>query len=580
MFPRITKVTKAGKSYEYLQIVESVRRDGRTVKHVLANLGRLDRIGDRLDALVQSLARFCRNPLVSSEDISATGCGVWGPILVVRHLWEELGLSEAIRQRCGGRRRQLDPAETSFVLVANRLTQPGSEHGLARWLEHTFVCKRDGRRWQPQWLPPQQVSRRQRVKVASPQLDGWYRTLDALLGAKAGLEQHLYGRVCDLFSLKVDVVFYDLTSTFFQRREPQGTLRRHGHSKDGHPRDVQVVVGVVMANGWPITHFVFPGNTADKATVQPVLSEVTQRFGIGRVLLVADRGMVGQENLDYLKAQGFHYLMGIPGRRSTEAAGVLALLNDKEDAWERIDKDNRVQQIAPGEGKQRYFVVDSRERKEYEQRLREKSMTRARQELEKIREAVDQGRLKDPAKIGARAGRAMAKNHGQRYFNWKTDSRGGFRFSEDPGKMEAELSREGRYILCTEDPQITPQQAVEVYKELATVEDGFRDLKDVIDMRPVWHKTDPRVQAHIFVATLALFLKRTLQHHLEAAGVELTATQALEALKSISVTELDVNGQARQVVSPPGPDGWRVIKALGIRDLRPPQVCCPPSTGH
>jgi transposase len=145
--------------------------------------------------------------------------------------------------------------------VANRLCEPRSEHGLARWLEHTFVCDRRGRRWKPDWLPAQQITEKQQVKVRFEQLNRWYRTLDALLAAKEQIEEVLYLRVRDLFSLKVDMVFYDLTSLYFCRRSPKERLRRHGASKDGKPRQVQILLGVVMANGWPIAHHLFPGNS-------------------------------------------------------------------------------------------------------------------------------------------------------------------------------------------------------------------------------------------------------------------------------------------------------------------------------
>jgi hypothetical protein len=205
---------------------------------------------------------------------------------------------------------------------------------------------------------------------------------------------------------------------------------------------------------------------------------------------------------------------------------------------------------------------------------RRSCMKRTQERLDKIVKAVSEGRLKGPAKIGARAARAMADDHGARHYSHEVTREGGFRFWEDKEKLEAETRREGRYILKTNDATITPADAVEAYKELATVEAGFRDLKDVLAMRPVWHKTDDRVRAHIFVATLALFLKRTLQHQLDQAKVPLRATEALEAMKSATVTELDLNGVKHRIVSGPSPDGHRVLNALGIRAVCPP---VPPS---
>ena len=142
--------------------------------------------------------------------------------------------------------------------------------------------------------------------------------------------------------------------------------------------------------------------------------------------------------------------------------------------------------------------------------------------------------------------------------------------------MEAELAREGRYILKTADTDITAFDAVEAYKELATLEAGFRDLKDVIDMRPVWHKTDKRIEAHIFVATLALFLKRALEHQLEKRGLNLSASEALAAMRSVGVSELDLAGETHRVVSRPGRDARRVLRLLRIQELDPGKAFAAP----
>jgi transposase len=323
-----------------------------------------------------------------------------------------------------------------------------------------------------------------------------------------------------------------------------------------------------MANGWPIAQEVWSGQTADKATWVQAVKDVKERFGLERVIVVSDRGVVSEENLAEVKGLGFRHLVGIAGRRSEEAREVLGRL--KEQGWVKVDEANQVQEVRWEESPDRYLVVQSTERQAYEERLRTRSMERTKAALEKIAQAVTQGRLKDRAKIGARAARAMSADHGARYYSYEITEAGEFRYQEDAEKLEAEKTREGRYILKTNDAAIQPRDAVEAYKELATVEAGFRDLKDVLAMRPVWHKTDDRVRAHIFVATLALFLKRTLQHQLDQANVALSATEALEAMKSVGVSELDLNGVKHRVVSGPGPDARRVLNALGIREIHPP----------
>ncbi len=568
MFPRVKTVKQNGRTYQYLTIIESYYDQGRTRQRVVANLGRLDQLGDGLDRLVVSLSKFCHKRLVAEDEINCHDAVPWGPVLLSRHLWQQMQLDQTLQALCASHRRRFDVSETAFVLVANRLCEPSSEHGLGRWLENTFVCDRQGKRWKPDWLPTEQISKEQRVKVRAGQLNQWYRTLDVLLAVKPKIEEALYERVRDLFSVKIDLVFYDMTSTYFGYRTPKGELRRHGPSKDNKPRQVQVMVGVVMANGFPIAHHVFPGNTADKKTLEQVLTDLEKRFGVERVMVVADRGFVSPENLKFLSDSKYRYLLGAANRRSDEAAKVLEALVD--DPWQPVDQGNRVQEVALSGKDGRYFVIDSEERQAYEQSLRQRSMERAKTALDKIVKSVKSGRIKDPAVMGARAARAMDRNHGHRYFSYKIAGPGQFEFFEDEKKIRAEERHEGKYILKTDDPDLTAVEAVGVYKQLNTVEQGFRDLKDVIEMRPIYHQRDGRIKAHILVATLALFLKRVLEHPLATALPELSGTEAMAAMQSIGLVELKLAGKAVRLVSQGGRDARRVVKALGIKTLDPP----------
>lgn len=573
MYPRVNTVKQGGKTYHYLQILQSYRHHGQTRQRLVANLGRIDVLADNLDRLVTSLSKYCKKNLVTPEQIQCRQALPWGPVLLARHLYQQAGLSESIGKYCQSVHQKFDVAQSAFVLIANRLCEPASEHGLGRWLEHTFVCDSQGHRWQPDWIAAERVSKQQRVKVSHKQLKQWYRTLDALLAAKERIEEALYLRVRDLFNLKVDMVFYDLTSTYFCRKQPKGNLRRHGQSKDKRPRQVQVVLGVVMANGFPIAHHVFAGNTADKRTLKKVLTDLQRRFGLRHIMVVSDRGLVSDENLEFLTQQQFSYLLAIGSRRSDEAQLVLKKLDDNR--WQQTDQTNQVQEVRLDGTSTRYFVIDSAERKDYEQSMRERSMQRAKEQLTKVKSSVKAGRLKDPAKIGAATARAVSSNHGYRYFSWKVTGPGQFDFFQDQQKLQAEIAREGKYILKTDDQQISPTEAVACYKELNTVERGFRDLKDVIDMRPVYHKTDERIEAHIFVASLALFLKRTLEYQLACKLPEISATDAFAAVKSIGLSELSFNGQSKRLVSAGGRDARRILSALSIKQINPP--CTPES---
>ena len=413
------------------------------------------------------------------------------------------------------------------------------------------------------------MNKERRVRVQWRQLKKWYRTLDALQEKKKEIEKEVYLRVRDLFSEKVDLVFYDVTSIYFERREPKEELRRHGYSRDGKQREVQVLLGMVMVGGFPIAGHVFRGNEADVTTLREVVEDIRERFGIKEVILVGDRGMMSEENVKFLGSiGGWHYLMGHRGRNSEDAERWLEKVGER---WENCGRKTRVQEVESGREGVRVFIAESEERKKYEEEQRKRTMERARRELRRIEEAVKKGQLREAGKIGVRVGVVMKENKGRRYFSYKIGE-GQFEYFEDEEKIKREKEREGRYILITDHPVLSGVEAVVRYKELSEVENGFRNLKDVIEGRPVYHRRDERVKGHLFVAQMALMLLSRLRQHLERAGVYLSVEGAMEATKAVGIAELRVCGEKHLVVSNPKGDAKRVLKAVGIVDRYPPGV--------
>ena len=460
------------------------------------------------------------------------------------------------------------------MLVANRLIAPASEHGLAGWLETDFVCDRKGRRFVPHW------HQRRRVRVHPRQLDAWYRTLDQLHAAKDRIEVALYHRLRDLFSFKPDLVLYDITSTYFEGAGPHD-FAKHGYSRDGKSQNVQVIVGVVMVAGWPIAHHVWEGNRIDHSTVQEVISDLRKRFEFGRVVFVGDRGMVTDENIESITKDQHGFLVGIKRRRNAQARRLAR--RRRRDEVDRLSrrhqrpgtKDQSASAPAPrksppGIPTLRVIVIDSDERRAYEQAKREQAMERARQKLEKLKERVASGDLKQPEKIGAAVERIMQRYHGYRYFDWKLKG-GALEFSESQTHLEREKKIEGKYVIATSEKGLSVLDAVALYKELTEVESGFRQLKDVMALRPIYHQVEPRVKAHIFVAALALLVQRLLGRRLKEAGVDLSPARAMQALSTVRLVTFRLEGQPeRRGMTGGCPDARLVLKALKLVDQRPP----------
>ena len=218
-------------------------------------------------------------------------------------------------------------------------------------------------------------------------------------------------------------------------------------------------------------------------------------------------------------------------------------------------------------------VIDSGERREYEQAMRKKSMDKTREELEKLQKRVAAGKLKQAEKIGARAGKILAKNHGSRYYDWRM-KKGKFEYFEHPIHLAREKRLEGKYVIATSEEKMTALDAVAHYKELMEVERGFRHLKDVLRMRPIHHRTPRRIKAHIFVAVfvaaLSLLLERLLERRLAEGNVNLSAPDALEAVSTMRlVTFRLAERPSRRGVSIGSPRAREVMQALGIKELRP-----------
>jgi hypothetical protein len=304
MYLRTIKVrSSSGAVNEYVRVVEAYRDNGKVKQRTVADLGRKDLLAELFPKLKRLLGHDVDSETPRDNDPDIIDASTWGPVLAVRTLFNQLGLWSILDEALG-KAKGVPFTDRAFVLIANRLIHPASEHGLAGWLETDFVCDRQGRRFVPRW------HQRKRVRVDFRQLESWYRTLDQLVAAKEHIEVALYHRLRDLFSIKPDLVLYDITSTYFEGAGP-ANFAKHGYSRDGKPHNVQVIVAVVMVAGWPIAHHVWSGNEVDHETVQRAIRDLHQRFGFSRLVFVGDRGMVTNDNLEAITAEGHGYLVGL-----------------------------------------------------------------------------------------------------------------------------------------------------------------------------------------------------------------------------------------------------------------------------
>jgi transposase len=335
-----------------------------------------------------------------------------------------------------------------------------------------------------------------------------------------------------------------------------------------------------MINGWPIAHHVFDGSLRDSATVEMLLKDLQERFGLRRVIFVGDRGMVTVQNLALLRQRGQGYLVGLKRRRNEQVNRYIQAAAQGQ--WQEcpvgitaLEKEKvprtMVTEVVGEEPGVRVFVVQSEERLAYERAMRETAMEKTRQALEKLSVRVAAGRLKKAQKIGEAAARILGRNHGSRYDGWSLEQ-GLFRYFEHPVHSAPEKALEGMYVIQTEESDLNAVEAVEAYKDLSEIERSFRELKDLIEMRPIYHHRPELVRAHIFVAALAFLLARALEKKLKAARVPMSSAQALEALRTMHVVDIRVGAEIRRGVTAGNQPARQSLAALGISDREPLQA--------
>ena len=557
MYVKSTTVRAGKKSYRYLTLVESFRDGPRVRQRVVARLGEeseliasgeLDRI---VDALSNRLGRIGASPL------SAESAPAFGGVAAVSVYFSRLQLDELFKAAGEKRRARLVP-DAVLAMVANRLVLPSSKRRtITDWLGHD-VALPDG--------------------VGSPSLDQCYRALDVIAEQKEEIETHCYERLTDLTNLDLRLCCYDLTSSYLEgdpRLSARFSSKAFGYSRDHRGDRPQVVIGLlVTGDGIPIAHHVFPGNTADAQTLTGVMDDLQSRFGVGRIALVCDRGLINEENLASVVAHGFDHVMATRLHRDPDVAAVLEAATRDGITWTEMTRPTVKVTEVVHEGR-RYVVVCSPERKIRDDHRREELLGRVEEGLIALASRVAEGRLKDPAKIGAAAERILSSSGVARCFSTKI-SNGVFTwsFNQTQLRYEEELLA-GRYVLLTSlsKKDASSVDVVRHYRSLERVERRFRVLKDFLGLRPIFHFTEKRVRGHIALCVLAAVIEAVMARDLETHRVMdpdlpdqvLSARRALRELGRIRAVNLvGTDKVTRQVITRPSPFQAQILGAFGV----------------
>jgi transposase len=560
-----------GKRRAYWALVESRRTAVGPRQHEVAYLGEMDDAGrlgikqtasGRREGLQLSLFEETVQPDWVEVDVSRVraerGRSFGGPWLGLQII-SALSLDEFLETVMPGGKEDVPWAVMSELLVLCRLCNPSSELAIA---EQSYEMS----------ALPDLLG----VPACKVNDDRLYRALDRLLPHKRELEVHLKERMGELFSLDYDLLLYDITSTYFEGTAMRNSQAKRGYSRDHRSDCKQVCIALVVSReGLPLAYEVFDGNRADVTTVEEIVEQIESRYGKSARVWAMDRGMVSEDNVEWLRKGGRRYILGTPKGQLKQYERELV-----GEGWEQI-RDGLEVKLCPGpDGGEMFILCRSQGRQEKEKAMHARAEERIEKELDKIVAACTQRRC-NAVVIAKRVGRMLGKNsRAAGLFHIDIAEKGGraevaWR-KVDEWRSWAEIS-EGCYMLRTNITDWSAQELWEAYIQLTQAEAAFRIHKDDLELRPIWHQKAERVQAHILVCFLAFVLWKALGRMCKGAGIGDEPRKVFRELASIQMVDIvlptrsGVDIRLRRVLRPE-PHQAILLQHLGLRLPETPET--------
>ena len=538
MYIRIARHTSAKKTYRHVQIAESFRdpdKGNSPRTRILHHLGTIEDLGEeQIMRLAAGLMKAIGKELSLPELIQAKD---FGHIYAVQAVWDKLGLSGALEQAGISGKTQTDFCAMVRWLVFNRLCEPCSKLALLDWTESIFA-----------------------PEAAVLSYHNLLRAMDRLVTVKEQAEP-LIARAVLNPKEAVDMVFYDITSTCFEgdKSIQNDDLRRYGYSRDHREDRRQVVIGLVMTrHGTPLCHHVFAGNTVDKTTVTQVVSDLKKRFQLQRVIFVGDRGMLSDSNLVHLMEEGLDMIVAHPVRGNTLAQEAIRNLR------KQVNPESTDEQFYEDVRKRVRFIMAyspeiAQQSKEARRHRLEKADAWLKPVLKRLAQPTGRGRKATPQGTYDRIRDYLRDHNLLRWYHVELVD-GALSVKKNREALHWEATVDGVLLLETSDMALPAQDIVKHYKELAEVERGWRTLKSSLQLRPVYHWTEQRIRAHIFICVIALQMERWMRNKLQTTSVP----KAMQILRQMKVGELCFGEKTVLTLTAITPEQKEIMKKLSI----------------
>ena len=523
MFVRVKRSVGKGGEYEYLQIVRSIRDGQKVRQEIIGTLGRRDKLlaSGELDGLMQSLAKFSERLKVveaaRSPDVTALSSKQWGPTLVFGRLWERQEIPGIIRRLAQDRRFEFDLERTAFAMALQRLCCPGSDLQGCRWIDTVEAPGFD-----------------------TLSLQHFYRTAAFLAHVRHDLEQELFWKDRDLFNRELDLVFIDTTSLYVYG-ENATELRKRGYSRDRRGDLLQYVLCVAVdKEGWPIAWEVLPGNTADPKAFGRMVGALRERFAIGNVCVVADRGMISEDAIGLLTGDAdapYSYIFGCRMRRQKEVSEEVL---SRAGRYVTVQENLEVKEVSLRD--RRYVVCRNPIEAKKDQAARESL-------LEKLEQTL--------AKHGPKA---VIGNRG--YARFLKIAKGSVSINREAVQRDARL--DGKFVLTT-NTSMPAAEVATTYKSLWRVERTFREQKSTLEVRPIYHQRDDTSIGHIVASFLALRLEVDLHKRLDERGVMVSWPDLMRDLSQVQSVLIELEGTRYQLRTQLIGSSHHAFAAAGVR---------------
>jgi len=531
MFIRTKTVKQKGKAYQYHQVVENYRVNGKIRQKIIFSLGKdidtksVAKLTECLSDLVPDIELI--NLKADNPEISPVWSKEYGLPFVYKRLSEDCGLDKIISEIKSKHKIQFDLVKVVFSLILNRIMEPASEHKTANhWNKKIYD-----------------------EYVEGIDLQHLYRGVKIISKHKEEIEEKLFLKERNLFNQSIDLAFFDTTSTYLSG-EMSEALAQYGYSKDKRPDKKQILVGCILgSNNLPIGCEIWPGNTADVTAMSNIIKSVQKRFSISKIILVGDGGMNSEDNRKSLANSNLEYILGTRLGSSKDVKnylkehspltfeGSITEENKNELAYKEATINNR-----------RYAIVYNREEAKRQEAIRS-------QITEKLKSQINQSGIKD-----------LIKNKGQKKY-LKINNENNQLITLNQEKIDEEKIYDGIFVCETNNTTLSIEQIIRQYKNLWQVERAFRNLKDIIEMRPIYHKKDEMVTGHIFISFLALYLEMYLKNRLAKKGINDAEriSELINEIRAIKAVKIQVKDKVSVMRTEMGSGASEFFKTLSIR---------------